>query len=260
MAFVAFALCANCANASECVGEDCGLETVVVEQDIVPMNIVEVEEYEDVLECDALSENTCYDYNCPFDTPEECEIWYKKPIHNTYVGPRTPHFADVRVDEILYAIYSNYDVNAANTNMSPLVERYKMLTRASSACCGAGIIYKMRQNGATDNEVYKFLKDDANYFAVIKRCIMMDNNEISSGYSYGVTGEMVADVRNACLCKNRTWFEQLLQPFNDIYERAPVFSNKPFVYSYTDDMQRDITVHINEDVQTTSGLLKACPK
>lgn len=259
LALIAFALCANCANASECVGEDCELEPIVVEQNIAPMDVVEIEEtdYCEVSECDA---DDCYDYNCPFDTETECAIWYKKPEHKTYVGPRMPHLAAVRVDEILYAIYENYEINANDANMSPLVERYKILSRASDACCGAGIIYKMRQNGASDNDVYQFLQDDANYYAVIKRCMMMNNNEIAGNYSYGVTGQMVADVRNACLCKNRKWFENLLQPFNDIYNRAPVFKSEPFVYSYTDDMRRDITVYINSDVQTTIGLLDECPR
>lgn len=257
LAIIAFALCANCANASECVGEDCELDTLIIEQDIVPT----VEEYEYYDYCDpVLKTETCYDYDCPFDTATECEIWYKKPEHKVYSGPRAPHFSAVRVDEILYTLYSNYDIDADDANMSPLLERYKILSNASDACCGAGIIYTMRKNGANDEDIYKFLQDDANYFAVIKRCMMMNNDEIRQNYSHGVTGQMVADVRNACLCKNRQWFENLLQPFNDIYDRMPVFREKPFVYSYVDDMQRDITVYINSDVQTTSTLLSQCPK
>lgn len=261
----AFALCANCANASECVDEDCELdqfsEPVVIEQNIAPTDFIEVTEYDETYECDSnTSIESCYDYNCPFDTADECDIWYKKPEHKTYSGPRAPHFSSVRVDEILYAIYSDYDINADNPDMSPLVERYKMLTRASDSCCGAGIMHKMRENGASDLDIYEFLKDDANYFAVIKRCMMMNNDDISANYSHGVDGKMVADVRNACLCKNRQWFENLLQPFNDIYERMPVFREKPFVYSYRDDMKRDITVYINNDVQNTLGLLNECPK
>ncbi len=76
--------------------------------------------------------------------------------------------------------------------MSPLVERYNILTRASDSCCGAGIVYKMRENGASDDDIYKFLQDDANYFAVIKRCMMMNDDEIASSYSYGVTGQMLS--------------------------------------------------------------------
>ncbi len=261
----AVALCTGYTHASECVGDDCELEPIVVEQNIAPMSFVEINQEQitptllEVSECE-IEEDYCYDYNCPFDTVDECEIWYKKPEHKTYSGPRAPHFANVRVDEILYAIYANYNVDASDVSMSPLVERYQILTRASDACCGAGIIHKMRENGASDKDVYAFLKDDANYFAVIKRCMMMSNDDISSNYSHGVNGQMVADVRNACLCKNREWFVKLLQPFNDIYARMPVFREKPFAYSYRDDMQRDITVFINEDVQTTSALLNGCPR
>lgn len=265
LAMFACALCVNYANASECVGDDCEIKPVVVEQNFGPMDFVDINEYvEEETICEECNEfveiESCYDYECPFDTPTECAVWYRKPEHKTYSGPRTSHLAAVRMDDILYAIYSNYDVNADDKNMSPLVERYKILTRASDACCGAGIIYKMRQNGASDADVYRFLMDDANYFAVIKRCMMMNNDEIMADYSYGVTGQMVADVRNACLCKNKKWFTNLLEPFNDVYERMPIFRSKPFVYSYVDDMHRDITVYINDDVQTTSGLLEECPK
>lgn len=263
LAIIAFALCANCADASECVGSDCELEPIVVEQNIAPMDFAEVnEEYDYCEECeyDMASTDTCYDYSCPFDTDTECEVWHKKPEHNEYSGPRAPHLSLVQIDEILYAIYGNYDINADNENMSPLVDRYKMLVHASDACCGAGIMYKMRENGASDKDIYRFLQNDANFFAIIKRCIMMNNNDIAGTYSHGVTGQMVADVRNACLCKNRQWFENLLQPFSDIYERMPIFRDKHFVYSYSDDMKRDITVYINDDVQTVSGLLNECPK
>ena len=81
-----------------------------------------------------------------------------------------------------------------------------------------------------------------------------------SKYSNGVTGQMLADVRNACLCKNHKWFDTLLQPFNDIYDRAPEFQRTSFTYKYIDGMQREITVSVNDDVQKTIGMLSACPK
>jgi hypothetical protein len=71
---------------------------------------------------------------------------------------------------------------------------------------------------------------------------------------------MVLDVRNACLCKNKNWFSSLLEPFNDIYKRAPQFESMPFNYKYKDGMQREITVSINQDVKTTMTLLENCPK
>lgn len=258
LAIVAIAFSANCADASECVGKDCELTPVVLEEHVD--NIVVTQQSFETTDTETCDTSCDYGYVCPFSTMAECEIWYKKPVYKTASFPRAPHVNSVREDDILYAIYSNYDVDASDIAMTPLLERYKILMNASRACCSEGIIYKMRQNGAKDADVYQFLKDDANHFAVASRCMMMNDDEIEHSYSNGVTGQMVADVRNACLCKNRQWFESLLEPFFDIYERAPLFAEKPFVYNYTDSMQRDITVYINDEVQTTYGLLGACPK
>ena len=201
-----------------------------------------------------------YRSSCPFHTESECAIWRKKPVHKTALFPRAPHFSEFRIEDILYAIYENYNIDANDPAMYPLLERYNILMRASNACCGAGIIYKMRANGASDKQIYQFLKDDANYFAVMKRCMVMNDDEFDSSYSNGVTGKMAIEVRNACLCKNRQWFETLLNPFFDVYYRAPMFEDMPFAYTYIDDMQREVTVYINDEVHTTMGLLNACPK
>lgn len=287
LAMIAIAFGAACANASECVDDDCDLpQSFVFNQTITSGNVTEMNdayEYDGAMltpieydnqqsttynvvtteysACEYKTSESCvYDYSCPFTTPEECAIWYKKPIHKTSLMPRAPHFNDIRVDEILYAIYSNYDIMANEPVMSPLLERYLILMRASKACCSEGIMYKMRAKGANDSEIYEFLKDNANYFAVAERCMVMNDDEFDSSYSNGVTGQMAIEVRNACLCKNRQWFETLLQPFYDIYARAPMFENMPFVYMYRDGMQRDVTVYINDEVHTTMGLLGACPK
>ena len=287
LAIIALAFGANYAYASECVGEDCEFDEVVehtemvimdqeqpmiFEQNIGPMDFIDEEEpltpivnninlngYESC-EYETFETSCNYDYNCPFNSASECAVWYKKPVHKTALLPRAPHLNDVRTDEILYAIYSDYDVTANDEAMSPLLERYKILMRASHACCGEGIIHKMRENGASDSEVYEFLKDDANYFAITERCMVMNDDEFQRSYSNGVTGKMAIEVRNACLCKNRQWFETLLQPFYDVYYRAPMFEDRPFVYNYIDGMQRDVTVYINDEVHTTMGLLGACPK
>lgn len=258
------------ANASECVGDDCEIKPVEFEQDIDLTEIVQPTTYTigfnqkqtcDTCEIETCEYETCgYDYNCPFDTEIECAIWYKKPVHMTTLTPRAPHMNTVREDDILYAIYSNYSIDANDPAMSSLLERYKNLMRASRACCSEGIMHKMRLNGASDKQIYEFLKDDANYFAIASRCMVMNDEEFQDSYSNGVTGQMVREVRNACLCKNRQWFETLLQPFHDIYQRAPMFEDEPFVYTYTDDMQREITVYINDEVHTVTGLLGACPK
>ena len=252
-AILAGVMGANCALASECVGPDCELTPISIEQESWGYTECETDLLTETVSC-------LTNYECPFDTELECDIWSRKPVYKTALRPRAPHLSPIRVDEILYAIYSNYDITANDPIMSPLVERYTILMNASRACCGEGLIHKMRANGAKDKQVYQFLKDDANYFAIGTRCMVMNDEEFQDSYSNGVTGKMAIEVRNACLCKNRQWFETLLKPFSDIYERAPVFETAAFPYTYQDGMQREITVFINDEVQTTMGLLGACPK
>ena len=258
LAIVALALNANCVYASECIGNDCELIELSESVDVLVPAQYEVNWS---VPAEYIEQSVCeYDYNCPFETASECAIWYKKPIYTTTVAPRAPHINPIRVDDMLYAIYSNPKISGNDDVMQPLMQRYHMLMNAGDACCTSGIIYKMRENGADDMAVYQFLKDDANRFAITKRCLVMDDSEIASKYSNGVTGQMLADVRNACLCKNHKWFDTLLQPFNDIYDRAPEFQRKSFTYKYIDGMQREITVSVNDDVQKAIGMLSACPK
>ena len=256
LAVLAIALNANCVYASECIGDDCEITPVEVME---PADILMPVQYE--INWTETTQPVCqYDYNCPFENADECAIWYKKPVYKATLAPRAPHINPVRVDDMIIAIYSNINISGNDEVMSPLMQRYHMLRNASDACCTSGIIYKMRENGADDESVYEFLKDDANHFAITKRCLVTADEDIASTYSNGVTGRMVADVRNACLCKNRQWFDSLLQPFNDIYESVPKFQSMPFTYKYTDDMQRDLTVQVNREVQTALGLLSVCPK
>ena len=257
LAVFAIALNVNYVCASECVGEDCEFtSTEIIETDVlvptkytfdwaIPTETTEVCEY---------------DYNCPFNTAEECAIWYSKPAYKTTVAPRAPHINPILVDNMIFAVFSKDEISANDSEMSPLLQRYTMLMNASDACCTSGIIYKMRQNGASDSDVYEFLKDDANEFAVTKNCLVMSDEDIESRYSYGVTGEMVMNVRDACLCKNHQWFDSLLQPFADMYNRVPDFQNKDFLYSYTDGLNRETTVSVNGDVQNVMGTLSVCPK
>lgn len=252
LAIMAIALNVNYVYASECVGEDCELTPVEIIEEInwaLPT--------QEVCEIESLCE---HDYNCPFDSAEACAVWYKKPAYKTTVAPRAPHMNPAVIDDTIFAIYSYDEVNANDSEMAPLTARYNMLMKASDACCTSGIIYKMRQNGASDKAIYEFLKNDANYFAITKRCMVMADEDISYRYSNGVDGAMVTEVRDLCLCKNQKWFISLLQPFGDIYERVPEFATEPFTYSYTDGMGRPITVSINEDVQKTINILSSCPK
>lgn len=248
------------ANASDCMDEDCGFDIELSEFEYFEdEDLLSPQLHERIL-WSAESESTCdYDYNCPFDSAEECDIWYTKPAYSQSVAPRAPHLNPVNMDEILYAINSTDEVCGDEEAMSPLLKRYKMLMRASKSCCTAGIIYKMQINKADENKIYSFLKDDANRYGIGTRCLVMSNDQIQSKYSNGVTGKILGDVRNSCLCKNRKWFESLLEPFRDVYKRAPQFENQPFNYTYLDSMNREITVSINKDVQTVMALLENCP-
>ena len=257
--------CANNVRASECIDDDCELVPAVIatvveeEPETLQPQLPEIILWSST-ETKTESKTCTPDYKCPFDSNTECEIWYKKPVYNETVAPRAPHLNSLRVDDMLYAINSNSNYCANDDVFEPLVARYKMLMRASKACCGDGIIYKMQQKKIGEKDIYEFLKDDANRFAITQRCLVTPNDEIFEKYSNGVNGEMVADVRNACLCKNAEWFESLLTPFRDIYYRAPQFEENEFNYTYLDDMNREITVSINTDVQNALEMLSACPK
>ena len=264
---VAFGI--NVAYASECVDDDCYFddEIVMVEESAPAIDILEPQDpdnnfwIDDDFSYEITDESfMCnYDYGCPFDTAWECEIWNKKPVQNAAVYPRSEHLSSVKMDGILATLTFNGDIDAEDPMAAPLVERYEILMRASKNCCSEGIIYKMRKKDASDKKVYNFLKDDANEFAVGSRCLVMTNQEIDSSYSNGVTGDMVIGVRNSCLCKNRQWFDTLLEPFYDLYELAPDFEYSPFYYTYLDGFQREITVSINQDVQTVMDFLQYCP-
>lgn len=266
LAVLAVALNMNYVCASECVDDDCEITPVEVTEEIESVDtlIPLLYEYDwatdTPVNIEATEEMCEHDYNCPFATPEECAVWYKKPAYNTTVAPRAPHLTAFRTDDVVYEIYSNDEVDASAPGMHPLMQRYTMLMNAGDACCTSGIIHKMREKGASDKDVYEFLKDDANYFGVTKRCLVMTDEEIESRYSNGVTGDMVAEVRNLCLCKNQQWFGTLLQPFDDIYALVPDFAESPFMYSYVDSMGREINVSVNEDVQKAMGILSVCPK
>ncbi len=258
----------NCARASECIDDDCNIDefTVVTESES-DVDVLRPAEYaaniwfEDTNEtCDVVADDfIAFDYNCPFETDTECEIWATKPLFNTSSTPRNPHLSLVKLDGILASLTFNGDISANDELAKPLLNRYLALMRASHACCGEGLIYKMRQNRIKDKNIYKFLQDDANKYALGERCMVMDDSEIGASYSYGVTGEMVIDIRNSCICKNRQWIDSLIEPFFDLYQLAPDFEYMPFYYTYLDGLQREITVSVNSDVQTVMELLQYCP-
>lgn len=273
----------NLAHASDCVDSDCDLDTEfdvlepveyeenvwtdfeIAESDTVNTDAVVVDNIDnvDIVDndfCEVIDEEFIdIDYNCPFDTDAECKIWASKPIYNTVVAPRNPHLSYIKTDGILATLTFNGYITGNDEIAKPLLNRYLALMRASNACCREGIVHKMRTKQTKDKNIYNFLREDANKYALSARCMVMNDDEFAQDYSYGVTGEMVMDIRNSCICKNRQWIDSLLEPFYDLYQLAPDFEYMPFEYTYLDGFQREITVSINDDVHMVMELLSYCP-
>lgn len=199
------------------------------------------------------------DDGCPFESVTECEIWRRKPIVHETVSPRSSRLRDASVVDFLDAAHYDIDINASHPVAAPLLDRYKMLMRAANACCTDGMAYKLKQAGASDGLVYKFLVDDANFYGIGARCLMMTDYDLDSKYPNTATSVVAADVRNGCLCRGRQWFKAMLAPFQQVYQFMPEFKNAPFHYTYKDGLQREITVSINNDVQNVLKQLEQCP-
>ena len=199
------------------------------------------------------------DDGCPFETETECEIWHRKPIVRESVSPRSPKIRDTKIDEFIHAADCNKHITANEAVSAPLLDRYKMLMRSAQACCTDGMAYALKQAGATDGLVYKFLSDDANFYGFGSRCLMMTDHDLDTRYPNTATAVVAADVRNGCLCRGRQWFSAMLAPFEQAYSALPEFRDAQFNYTYTDGLQREITVSINNDVQNVLKQLSMCP-
>lgn len=199
------------------------------------------------------------DDGCPFDTETECEIWRRKPIVRETVSPRSPRIRTDALEAFIGAAKCNSKITADAAVSAPLLDRYKMLMRSANACCTDGMVYALKRAGASDGLIYKFMADDANFYGFGSRCLMMTDDEFDKNYPNMSTAAVAADVRNGCLCRGRQWFEAMLSPFRQAYEAAPEFANQKFYYTYTDGLQRQITVSINNDVQNVLKQLELCP-
>ena len=199
------------------------------------------------------------DDGCPFESKTECEIWRRKPIVRETVSPRSPKLRDAKVDEFVHAADCNNHITANEPVSAPLLDRYKMLMRSAQACCTDGMAYALKQAGASDGLVYKFLSDDANFYGFGSRCLMMTDHDLDTQYPNTATAVVAADVRNGCLCRGRQWFTAMLAPFQQVYNEIPEFKNAQFNYTYKDGLQREITVSVNNDVQNVLKQLAQCP-
>ena len=197
--------------------------------------------------------------DCPFETLRECRIWQRKPAVPETLANRTPSISPIRINELITLARAG---NPIRTNMpaaAPLVARYKALMAASRACCTSGLIYNLQNAGASRGLIYKFMVDDANFYQFGERCLMITDDELDRYYPNTSTAEVVADVRNGCLCRQKEYFETLLAPFTQMAEASPGFASNPFTWRYIDGLKRTVTVSINRDVDAVQKQLDNCP-
>ena len=219
---------------------------------------IPVAETVSVVETKIVEESVTGD-DCPFDSATECEIWRRKPIVRETLSPRSPKLRETKVADFVRATARNIDITANESVSAPLLDRYKMLMRSAQACCTDGMAYSLKEAGASDGLVYKFLSDDANFYGFGTRCLMMTDHELDTKYPNTATAVVAADVRNGCLCRGRQWFQAMLAPFEQVYQSNPAFRTAQFSYTYIDGLQREITVSVNNDVQNVLKQLSQCP-
>lgn len=197
--------------------------------------------------------------DCPFDTPKECAVWMHKPVVSESVAPRSRTLRDSVMCDISSTIEENPNVTAANKAMTPLLQRYKVLMRASQSCCTGGLIHKLKLVGMKKESIYRFLTDDANFSEFGTRCVVMDDYEIAHADKRPATSATIADVRNKCICKSKNEIRALLAPFEQLYADYPEFADAPFEYKHYDGVGRAVTDSINTDVQNVLHQLEQCP-
>ncbi|MDR0741476.1 MAG: hypothetical protein LBF28_01760 [Rickettsiales bacterium] len=196
---------------------------------------------------------------CPFETDAECAIWRRKPMVRETVSPRSPKIRAEKMNDFICAARSDNRIAANAAAAAPLLERYKMLMQSARACCTDGMAYQLNQAGATEGLVYKFLADDANFYGLGSRCLMMTDEDFDNKYPNTATAAVAADVRNGCLCRGRQWFMAMLAPFEDAYKAVPEFAKEKFNYTYIDGLQREVTVSVNNDVKNVLSQMALCP-
>ena len=174
------------------------------------------------------SETYVFYDGCPFESETECEIWRRKPIVREAVAPRSKTIRAYNMNPLINALDCNIDLSANETVAAPLLERYKMLMKSAQACCTDGMAYALRKAGASDGLIYKFMADDANFYGLGARCLMMTDYDLDTKYPKTATAIVAADVRNGCLCRNRNWFESMLMPFTQAYNAVPEFKDALF--------------------------------
>jgi hypothetical protein len=192
---------------------------------------------------------------CPFKREAECKIWQTKPHVMETFAPETKgmHPEDARALAVL--ANTGREIKANAPGAAPLLDRYKTLLAASRACCTEGMAYRLGRSGTSAGSIYKFLMDDANFFQFGERCLMTTDEHLMEHAPDAATAELVAGVRDTCLCRGRQWFTALLAPFT----ATPELANQSFSYTYNDGLRRTVTVSIQDDVHIVRHLLSNCP-
>ncbi len=198
--------------------------------------------------------------DCPFDTVAECKIWRQKPTIRESIQPMNPELRDYKMGDIIATLDVTGTIDTNSPVAAPLIERYKTLMRMANACCTDGMFYSLRRGGASDGLIYKFMVDDANFYGIGERCLMMTDSDLEANFpDEPSTVKTVSDVRNRCLCQGRQQFYDTLAPFVTLWNANPEFAETPFAWTYIDGLKREVTVSINYDVQKVLDQLSQCP-
>ena len=200
-----------------------------------------------------------YDLCPPELTFRQCYIWRTRPHFRagSFNPPRT--LRPDMMDSLIRDIRAGRTITYQTPTAVELVNRYKLLMNASLACCRDGMLHHMRRAGASGALKYQFIIDDANFYMIGQRCLVTSDEDLDRRMTNIQTAEVMADVRNTCICRSRDWFSALLAPFVQVYTEVPEFQNANFRFQYSDGLQRTITVNINREVQTVLDILRACP-
>lgn len=198
--------------------------------------------------------------DCPFDTLAECKIWRSKPTVAESHTPTDPNIRDYKLTDIVETLNVTGELDTNSPVAAPLIDRYKTLMRVAKVCCTDGMVHALRRAGASDGLVYKFMVDDANFYGIGERCLMMTDSDLENEFpDESATVATISDVRNRCLCHGQQQLYDILAPFTTVWQKSPEFAKTPFTWTYTDGLNRTVTVSINHDVQNVLNQLAQCP-
>jgi hypothetical protein len=197
-------------------------------------------------------------HNCPFHTENECRIWRRLPPVRETATSRVADMPQARMAEMIALLQAGNYITADMRQAQPLVDIYRTLLAASSACCTSGMIHQLQTSGISRAGIYQIMTDDKHFAQFGERCLVMQNKEFAAQSQATQITAMASQVRDMCLCRQRDYFESLLAPFTRVARASPKFRDSPFNWTYTDGLGRPITVSINQDVNNVLERLARC--